>query len=160
MIPSIEKLTQQIYNGEVTDVPVKKPRKSDAKTGNVSNYHNTSSRGEAGLSGEDAACQYLEQKGYQILRRNFRTYVGEIDIIASKGPTLSFIEVKTRSGEQFGKPREAVTLVKQQKIRRSAETYLVMTKRINNIPDLSFDVIEVIRNRGQIKSINHLERCF
>lgn len=160
MIPSIEKLTQQIYNGEVTDVSVKKQRKSDAKTGNVSNYHNTSSRGEAGLSGEDAACQYLEQKGYQILRRNFRTYVGEIDIIASKGPTLSFIEVKTRSSEQFGKPREAVTFGKQKKIRRSAETYLVMTKRINNIPDLSFDVIEVIRNRGQIKSINHLERCF
>lgn len=160
MIPSIEKLTQQIYNGEVTDVSVKKQRKSDAKTGNVSNYHNTSSRGEAGLSGEDAACQYLEQKGYQILRRNFRTYVGEIDIIASKGPTLSFIEVKTRSSEQFGKPREAVTFGKQKKIRRSAETYLVMTKRINNMPDLSFDVIEVIRSRGQIKSINHLERCF
>lgn len=160
MIPSIEKLTQQIYNGEVTDVSVKKQRKSDAKTGNVSNYHNTSSRGEAGLSGEDAACQYLEQKGYQILRRNFRTYVGEIDIIASKGPTLSFIEVKTRSSEQFGKPREAVTFGKQKKIRRSAETYLVMTKRINNMPDLSFDVIEVIRSRGQIRSINHLERCF
>ena len=160
MIPSIEKLTQQIYNGEVTDVSVKKQRKSDTKTGNVSNYHNASSRGEAGLSGEDAACQYLEQKGYQILRRNFRTYVGEIDIIASKGPTLSFIEVKTRSSEQFGKPREAVTFGKQKKIRRSTETYLVMTKRINNMPDLSFDVIEVIRSRGQIKSINHLERCF
>lgn len=156
----INKLANEIYNGEVTDVSVKKQRKSDAKTGNVSNYHNTSSRGEAGLSGEDAACQYLEQKGYQILRRNFRTYVGEIDIIASKGATLSFIEVKTRSSEQFGKPREAVTFGKQKKIRRSAETYLVMTKRINNIPDLSFDVIEVIRNRGQIKSINHLERCF
>lgn len=160
MIPSIEKLTQQIYNGEVTDVSVKKQRKSDAKIGNVSNYHNASSRGEAGLSGEDAACQYLEQKGYQILRRNFRTYVGEIDIIASKGPTLSFIEVKTRSSEQYGKPRESVIFGKQKKIRRSAETYLVMTKRINNIPDLSFDVIEVIRSRGQIKSINHLERCF
>ena len=156
----INKLANEIYNGEVVDVLNKKHSKAKAQTGNVSNYHNASSRGEEGLSGEDGACQYLEQKGYKILRRNYRTYVGEIDIIASKGSTLSFIEVKTRSSELFGKPREAVTLAKQQKIRRSAENYLAMTKLINNIPDLSFDVIEVIRSRGQIKSINHLERCF
>lgn len=159
-VSDINKLAQEIYNGEAEDIPVKKSRKKPSKTGNVSNYHNASSRGEEGLSGEDAACQYLEQKGYKILRRNYRTYVGEIDIIASKGSTLSFIEVKTRRGEQFGKPREAVTPIKQQKIRRGAENYLAMTKLMDNIPDLSFDVIEVIRSRGQIKSINHLERCF
>ncbi|MCQ2363557.1 MAG: YraN family protein [Acidaminococcaceae bacterium] len=155
----INKLAREIYNGEVEDMSTGKKQPA-AQTGNVSNYHNASSRGEEGLSGEDAACQYLEQKGYKILRRNFRCYNGEIDIIAAKGPILSFIEVKTRSSTLYGLPREAVTYGKQKKIRRCAETYLAMTKRINNMPPLSFDVIEVIRNRGEIKSVTHLERCF
>ncbi len=109
----INKLAQQIYNGEIVDSPANNPKQPAVKTGNVSDYHNSSSRGEEGLSGEDAACQYLEQKGYKILRRNFRCYSGEIDIIAAKGQTLSFIEVKTRSSTLYGLPREAVTFGKQ-----------------------------------------------
>lgn len=128
--------------------------------GNVSDYHNESIRGKAALSGEDAACQYLQDKGYEIVKRNYRCYVGEIDIIASQNGTLHFVEVKTRSSELYGLPRESVTWTKQRKIRRSAESYLAMTKLIYNMPPLSFDVIEVIRTTGQVKSVNHLVGCF
>lgn len=154
----INRLANEIYNGEVREK--KATPKQSAPVGNVSDYHNQSLRGESALSGEDGACAYLESQGYKILKRNYRCYSGEIDIIAAKGPTLSFIEVKTRSSTLYGLPREAVTYGKQKKIRRCAETYLAMTKRMNNMPPLSFDVIEVIRTGGKIKSINHLKGCF
>ncbi len=151
-------LAHAIYEGGYAE-----KTKTDAQSkpkGNVSDYHNESIRGKAALSGEDAACRYLQDKGFEIVKRNYRCYVGEIDIIASHNGTLHFVEVKTRSSELYGLPREAVTWSKQKKIRRSAESYLVMTKLINNMPPLSFDVIEVIRTAGQVKSINHLGGCF
>jgi len=154
----INKLANEIYNGNVREArPV--PKKS-SPIGNTSDYHNQSFRGEAALSGEDGACAYLEVQGYRILKRNYRCYSGEIDIIASKDNVLSFVEVKTRSSTQYGLPREAVTYGKQKKIRRAAENYLAMTKQLNNMPPLSFDVIEVICTGGVIKSINHLKSCF
>lgn len=52
------------------------------------------SAAKAGEKGEDAACTYLERKGYVICRRNYRCRYGEIDIIAAKGGELSFVEVK------------------------------------------------------------------
>ena len=151
-------LAHAIYEGNYEE----KPKTVSNKTpkGNESDYHNDSIRGKAALSGEDAACKFLQDKGFEIVKRNYRCYVGEIDIIASHNGTLHFVEVKTRSSELYGLPREAVTWTKQKKIRRSAESYLAMTKLINNMPPLSFDVIEVIRTAGQIKSVNHLIGCF
>lgn len=151
-------LAHAIYEGNY----VEKPKTVSKKTlnGNESDYHNDSIRGKAALSGEDAACKFLQDKGFEIVKRNYRCYVGEIDIIASHNGTLHFVEVKTRSSELYGLPREAVTWTKQKKIRRSAESYLAMIKLINNMPPLSFDVIEVIRTAGQIKSVNHLIGCF
>jgi len=154
----LNKFANEIYNGNIKEE--KAVPKKAVPTGNASDYHNTSLRGEAGLSGEDSACAYLEAHGYKILKRNYRCYSGEIDIIASKDNVLSFVEVKTRSSTLYGLPREAVTYGKQRKIRRAAENYLAMTKRLNNMPPLSFDVIEVIRTGGTIKSINHLKSCF
>lgn len=151
-------LARAIYEGNY----VEKPKTVSNKTpkGNESDYHNKSIREKAALSGEDAACKFLQDKGFEIVKRNYRCYVGEIDIIASHNGTLHFVEVKTRSSELYGLPREAVTWTKQKKIRRSAESYLAMIKLINNMPPLSFDVIEVIRTAGQIKSVNHLIGCF
>lgn len=158
----INSLARTIYAHPEQEQVINKSKKERPRVASTeeSSYHNSSSRGVAGLSGEDAAVAYLEQKGYKIERRNYRCYCGEIDIIASKGITLVFVEVKTRSNDLYGRPAEAVTYGKQQKIRRSAESYLNMTHRLQNMPPLSFDVIEVIRQRGEIKSINHLEHCF
>ncbi|MCH8158067.1 MAG: YraN family protein, partial [Nitrospinae bacterium] len=62
-----------------------------------------------GKAGEKAAVAFLKKQGYRILKKNFRTAVGEIDIIAEQGRTVVFIEVKTRSGDKFGHPFEAIT---------------------------------------------------
>lgn len=155
---NLNAIAHSIYEGaceeKLKTVAQRKPK------GNESDYHNESIRGKAALSGENAACQYLQEKGFEIVKRNYRCYVGEIDIIASHNGALHFVEVKTRSSELYGLPREAVTWTKQRKIRRCAESYLVMTKLINNMPPLSFDVIEVILTAGQVRSINHLIGCF
>lgn len=61
-----------------------------------------------GIEGENAAAKFLEKKGYRIISRNYKTHIGEIDIIAQDGNTIVFVEVKTRGNESFGKPFEAV----------------------------------------------------
>jgi len=61
-----------------------------------------------GRSGEYKAIQYLDQNGYIILCRNYRCRLGEIDIIASEGKTICFVEVKTRKNLNFGHPFEAI----------------------------------------------------
>ena len=70
---------------------------------------------EIGRLGEELAALRLMEQDYQILSRNYRCRFGEIDIIAEKKGILTFVEVKTRSREDFGSPAEAVTWSKQQK---------------------------------------------
>ena len=77
-----------------------------------------------GQSGEAAASAFLVQKGYRLLAANFRTSAGEIDLVCRDAHTLVFVEVKTRRTDAFGAPEDAVTIQKQQKIRRVAEGYL------------------------------------
>lgn len=118
-------------------------------------------RRELGIYGENLACKYLEAHGYEILRRNFRCRrYGEIDIIASKAEVLSFIEVKTRSSQVYGVPREAVTLAKQRKIYRCAQYYLACEGLLSRIPVLSFDVVEVIIEGGTGVRLLHYPHCF
>ncbi len=93
-----------------------------------------------GACGEDAACEYLKNKGYRIAARNMRTRAGEIDIIAEDGECLVFVEVKTRTSSAFGTPAEAVTYYKRQNIIRAAEMYLMKNPAES---DIRFDVIEV-----------------
>ena len=73
-----------------------------------------------GREGERIAVDYLTEKGYRILRRNYRFGRGEIDIIAQDGTELVFVEVKTRRTSAFGEPEEAVTPKKQSQIRTVA----------------------------------------
>ena len=77
-----------------------------------------------GRSGEEAAVRYLEKRRYTIVERGFRMLRGEIDIIARDGPTIVFVEVKTRRGLGFGPPAASVTPAKQRQIRRIAQAYL------------------------------------
>lgn len=79
---------------------------------------------EIGDGGEEIAAQYLEKKGYRILKRNFRTSFGEIDIIALDSDTLVFVEVKKKTSDRFGLPGEMITPQKLRKIKRTAESYL------------------------------------
>ena len=78
-----------------------------------------------GTIGEDYASKYLISCGYSIRDRNFRTRLGEMDIVAEKNTIIYFCEVKTRVGDLHGKPYEAVTYRKMQHIQRVAQAYLL-----------------------------------
>src|SRR2546426_11439969 len=77
-----------------------------------------------GRTGERLAAEVLTNRGYRILERNFRCGYGEIDLVAEDGQELVFVEVKTRRGEAFGRPEEAVTIHKQRKLVQVASYYL------------------------------------
>lgn len=76
-----------------------------------------------GKLGEDFAATFLSTRGYKILQRNFRSYFGEVDIVAIKDNSLIFVEVKTRFSKKFGNPFEAVTPSKVRKISKTAQYF-------------------------------------
>lgn len=85
-----------------------------------------------GRIGEEKAYKYLREKGYQILERNFRCKMGEVDIIAKdKNKDLVFVEVKTRRSFQYGSPAEAINYRKKNHIYRVAKYYIITKKLIN-----------------------------
>jgi putative endonuclease len=100
-----------------------------------------------GKRGESAAAAFLKKKGYRIVEKNFRTPAGEIDIIAEHEKAVVFIEVKTRSGINFGHPFAAVTPSKQKKISFIAQSFLAKHKITRR--DCRFDVVSVIISEKQ-----------
>lgn len=110
-----------------------------------------------GQLGEDAACQFLKKKRYEILDRNYRQNFGEIDIVTKKGDTISFIEVKTRKNDTYGLPCEFVTKPKQERIIKTAYAY-ILEKALDM--SYSFDVIEVYFDGEKVKKINHIHNAF
>ncbi len=114
-----------------------------------------------GALGEDLADAYLQKNGYTIVYRNFRCRLGEIDIIAERRGILTFIEVKTRVSQKYGLPAEAVTFAKQRKLRRTAECFLQRGGMLENMPPLSFDVIEIVVSKGtEVQKFRHYPHCF
>lgn len=109
-----------------------------------------------GTKGEDVACVYLVNKGYKILKRNYYTQYGEIDIIAKYNDVLIFIEVKMRSSMKYGLGMEAVNHKKIDKIRLCAQIYLQENEL--NDQSIRFDVIDILSGRDE--NIIHLEAAF
>lgn len=95
-----------------------------------------------GKTGEDHAVRYLIAQGYAIVCRNYRKSFGEIDIVARDQETVCFIEVKTRAGDTYGHPFEAVTPSKQRVLRRLAAAYLL--DNVIGEPFVRFDVVAVV----------------
>ena len=106
-----------------------------------------------GRAGEVKAAEFLKKKGYKILEKNYKTHIGEIDLIAKDGDALVFVEVKTRINDDYGAPSEAVNLKKQEKYYKVASEYLVRNKLNDSI--CRFDVVEI--ENGQI---NHIINAF
>ena len=79
-----------------------------------------------GYRGEDLASEYLENKGYLIEERNFRTRFGEIDIVCWDKDILVFVEVKTKIGHDFGEPEEMVSKSKLAQVQRMGEVYTLL----------------------------------
>ena len=111
---------------------------------------------ELGKKGEDIAAQYLSEKGYEILERNWRNRHKEIDIIAKDGNELVIVEVKTRQSDEYGEPDAAVTRQKQSRLISAANAYLFEKKL-----DLGtrFDIISIVF-QDEDPIINHIEDAF
>ena len=102
---------------------------------------------EKGDEGENIACNYLKNNNYKIIERNYKTYLGEIDIIAKKDKCLHFVEVKLRNYSYYGYGVEAVDKAKQKHIINVAKQYIAFNK-IKNV-EINFDVIEITRYKGR-----------
>ncbi len=79
---------------------------------------------KTGKLGEDLACQFLQDKGFLVIERNFSTRFGEIDIVCLDGEILVFVEVKIKIGHDFGEPEEMVNKSKLARVQRMGEVYI------------------------------------
>jgi putative endonuclease len=111
-----------------------------------------------GQRGEDLVARWYETGGYEILDRNWRRREGELDLILGRGRTVVFCEVKTRTSNRFGAPVEAITRVKQQRIRTLAARWLA-ERRLGG-RDLRFDVASVMVARGTDPVVEVIEGAF
>jgi putative endonuclease len=107
--------------------------------------------------GENVAAKHLRNLGYKILERNYRTNVGEIDIIARDGKTLVFVEVKTRAYDD-PTPEEQVNNHKQHQNTKAAKMYLGRFGQPQ--PPARFDVVAVVWPAGQPPIIRHTTDAF
>lgn len=110
-----------------------------------------------GMWGEDIASRYLQDKGYNILDRNYYTRNGELDIICEKDSKIVFVEVKTRKSTSYGSPEEAVTRKKINHLRQAALIYLNSVE--HRYKEIRFDVITILID-GNNQIINHIEQAF
>jgi len=108
-------------------------------------------RRQLGGSGEQRAVDYLKQHGYKIIERNWRNTWGELDIIASSGQELVFVEVRTLESPNFGVPEESVGPRKQRQLAQLATAYVQKTKYEG---DWRIDVIAIDRN-----GLRHIENA-
>ncbi|MEZ4905000.1 MAG: YraN family protein [Spirosomataceae bacterium] len=111
---------------------------------------------DTGKVGEDKAAAYLEEKGYEILTRNYRHRHAEIDIIARKNKILTFVEVKTRTNVSYGMPEEFVDATKRRLIMKAAEQYIFEQDWHG---DISFDVVSVVITQSNLK-VQHIIDAF
>jgi len=114
-----------------------------------------------GRLGENIAKEFLEKKGYIIIDQNYKNKYAEIDLICKveaihESPTLVFVEVKTRIGEQFGIPEDAINRNKVRRLVRNAQVYM-MRKNYNDM-DFRIDAMCIVLDENkQVKRIDHYE---
>jgi len=111
-----------------------------------------------GQQGEQMAAQFLLRQGYRIAQQNYRCREGEIDIIAWDGPTLVFIEVKTKGQTTFGAPQAMVHAHKQKKMVHVAMVY-VQRHRLQDV-NLRFDVVAITLFPGTPPEVTHVLGAF
>lgn len=112
---------------------------------------------ETGLLGEQLACRFLEDAGYELLERNWKHGRHELDIVARNARELVVVEVKTRSSDKHGQPEEAVKKGKRGRMIRSANAYIEQTA--STLP-VRFDIISVILHPGGKPYIHHIQDAF
>jgi putative endonuclease len=111
-----------------------------------------------GITGERAAKKHLRRLGLKFLTANFRSPRGEIDLVFRDQDCLVFIEVKTRSSEQWVRPAAAVNARKRLLLSRTALDYLKLLR--NPEVKLRFDIVEVLLSEGEVREVRHLANTF
>jgi putative endonuclease len=111
-----------------------------------------------GELGERAAKKHLQKLGLKFLTANFRSARGEIDLIFRDGDCLAFVEVKTRSSEDWTRPAAAVDARKRRLLSQTALDYLRLLK--NPPVKIRFDIVEVLLADGEVREIRHLPNTF
>ena len=112
-----------------------------------------------GKRGEQLAAEFYIREGYRILEQNFRSPIGEVDLIVEKSGLLVFVEVKSRSSELFGEGYEAVNKAKQARLRRLATLYLRQTRL--SYSGIRFDVVSLLITReGELIKLKHFSAAF
>jgi putative endonuclease len=111
-----------------------------------------------GELGERAAKKFLQQAGLKFLAANFRSARGEIDLIFRDNDCLAFVEVKTRSSEEWTRPAAAVNARKRRLLSQTALDYLKLLK--NPPVKIRFDIVEVLLRDGDAREIRHLPNTF
>ena len=114
---------------------------------------------ELGKWGEDEAALYLEDEGYVIIDRDWKIGKRDLDILALSpdGKTLAVVEVKTRSGDEYQQPEEAVDGRKMRNLAIAANAYV---KEHQVDKELRFDIISVVGVGRQVKCLEHLKDAF
>lgn len=110
-----------------------------------------------GLYGENLAANYLRELGYEILERNWRCSIGEIDLIARDQDRWVFVEVKTRNGAGFGHPLEAITNEKIARLRKLVGEWCRL-RQVSGV-QVRIDAISVLVNSGKVE-LEHLKQVF
>ena len=108
---------------------------------------------DLGREAEERAARFLQDLGYKLLERSFRSRAGEIDLVVKDGSTLVFVEVKARSRAGFGGPESAVTRAKKARFSKTAAVYLQKNKIRPEA--VRFDVIAILDGR-----LTHLKDAF
>ena len=111
-----------------------------------------------GKLGERAARKHLKRAGLKFLTANFRTSRGEVDLVCRDRDCLVFVEVKTRSSEEWTRPAAAVDRERRQRLTRTALDYLRLLR--NPQVKLRFDIVEVLLEDGAVREIRHLPNTF
>ncbi len=109
-------------------------------------------KNDQGRRGEELAVSYLKKQGFIVIDRNFRIRGGEIDIIAIDRDTLVFIEVKTRTSNQFGTPLESIGYYKMKSLIKTAQVYKLSHRKLPEL--MRIDAVAVILNHdNEVKTI-------
>jgi putative endonuclease len=111
-----------------------------------------------GELGERAARTHLRRQGLKFLAANFRSDRGEIDLIFRDDDCLVFIEVKTRSSEEWVRPAAAVNAERRRRLSRAALDYLRLLR--NPQVKIRFDIVEVLLAEGKVREVRHLPNTF
>ena len=115
-------------------------------------------RRDVGILGEKLAKDFLKKRGYRIIETNYRCREGEIDIVAKHKDALAFIEVRTKTSQEFGSPEESITPAKRERLRATAADY---QQTHNNLPSLwRIDVVAVeLKQNGKLSRIELIENA-